>query len=228
MPEFSEFPPFNMLDPDTQKAVIRQLAPFIEVCDISAGGSILDPGDTVRSIILVQSGIIKIVKYVTEGSEMVADILTAGSSLIWNDDSKVLFPDYLIAATDTRIILAPKDKFYNLVKMIPSLNKALLKYLTHSLEKYIAYANAMKMKRVRNRICMYLYSYLKLTPGDLIYSFNFNLEFFAGFLNITRTALSVELHALQSDGVLVLEKNRITVCDFDKLQKNTGLMLNSN
>lgn len=225
MYDFSSLNLFSNLDDDTFRYVESYLAPYISVKHYSPKEVLLKSGDPVISLFAVLEGIIKMVNYFESGKEMTGNVFEKGEIFgfieVLNDHP---INSHLISQSNSTLLLIPADIYKSLVYEIPHLmyahNQSILSFLlSHS-----GYVNTLKIKKMRQRICMHLLNKFDENDKEGKVKIMYSLDFFALYLNLTRSALSKELHALQNEGVILLNAQEIYIQDMEALQKNAGLL----
>lgn len=217
--ELSSFELFCELGKKQLQVILNYLKPHLSKKETKARTTIIQPGETCKDIILIQKGVIKAVEYTLDGKEQVGNIFLPGD--IFGCIEAItghIFRSYVQTERDTTLILFPIVEFINLMEMMLPFKDAVIKYMAYRSEDFVAHSFVLKHKKARDRICIHLLQQISSNRNSKQgYEFSFNIELLARFLNLTRSVLSKELHALQDEGVLRLEKNYIYIQNMDAL-----------
>ncbi len=87
------------------------------------------------------------------------------------------------------------------------------------MEKYFSYSLTLKNKKVRSRICSYLLYMIDNDDLKEKYIQLYNYDIFPRYLNLTRSAVSRELHSLQKEESITMEKKIIHILNIEKISQ---------
>lgn len=221
--DLSSYHIFEELEGDSLKAAAAYLAPSLKIEEISSRTTVLTPGDEVNDLILVERGVIKIIKYLPDGKEIVGDIFTDHQVFGFMEIVKEIpVRSYLQAEKGSRLIFIPKARFLKLMEMMIPFKDAVISFLCSHIDRLISYSIVLKYKKVRDRICMHLYNQYYRNPHKQSTDFYFTLDFFAQYLNLTRSAVSRELHDMEAQGIITLEKTKIHIRKIEVIKEVLG------
>lgn len=181
-----------------------------------------DPGD---SVIIINEGSAKAVRYTHDGREQILYVLMEGDFfgeqfLFSNQNSS-----YSVEALeDLKICLLTKNEFKKLLKSNPDIAMKVIEELGNRL---LLLENSMKrigVKSIDSRIGQLLvdfsHKYGKKTKNGIEISLPLSREGMSNYLGIARETMSRKLSQLETDHIIKSEGNKIIiVLDEDRLYK---------
>jgi len=214
---FENFELFSELDKNTLDTVIFYLKPYMTKRQADQKSVILDENDTVDHILLIQKGVLKSVQYTPDGKELIHHIFAEGEIFGCLESVTGSRLTALIKVEkDATLISIPSKIFLELMNTFLPLKDAVLKYFGKKSEYFIYHGYILKYQKAKDRICLFLIQ-IAHKRKTVTYNFSFNMETLANYLNLSRSALSKELHTLESDGLIEVKKNMINILNIEGL-----------
>lgn len=176
-----------------------------------AGEVILRENAYIRSIPLVMKGMIRVMRSNDDGREILLYYIRAGESCIMSflgglhhDTSKVS----AIAEEETDILFVPVEKITQLMKDDPAWTDYFFRLYHKRFEELLEAVNAIAFKKLDERLLDFIEKKSELTANKHL---SITHEQIATELGTSRVVISRLLKQLEDDGVLKLERNRITL-----------------
>ncbi|MDZ4709212.1 MAG: Crp/Fnr family transcriptional regulator [Saprospiraceae bacterium] len=182
-----------------------------EVKTFSAGTVILNVHAYIRSIPIVLSGNIKVIRTDEEGKEMLLYYIKPGESCIMsflagihNDTSKVK----AIVEEDAEVLLIPVGKAGAWIRQFPEWADFIFNLYQKRFEELLEVVNAVAFKKLDERLEHWLDQKSKLVGTKEITVTHQQL---ADDLGITREAVSRVLKQMENEKLIILSRNKITL-----------------
>jgi CRP/FNR family transcriptional regulator len=174
---------------------------------------ILRESSYIKAIPIVLSGSIRVMRTEEDGREILLYYIKAGESCIMSflggihdDTSKI----NAVAEEKTELLLIPMDKISLLVKDFPEWLDYIFKLYHKRFEELLEVVDAIAFKKLDERILDFVKNKAKLTNSNVI---NLTHEQIANELGSARVVVSRLLKQLESEGVVELGRNKITLCN---------------
>lgn len=191
--------------------LIEKLYQYSVPKNYKAGHVILNENASIRSIPIVTSGMIKVIRTEPDGREILLYYIKAGESCIMsflgglhNDTSKVKAE----VEEDAEILFLPVDKITLLIKEYPQWLDYVFRLYHMRFEELLNIVNAIAFKKVDERLLDLLHKKATLTKLSVIHITH---EQLANELGTARVVVSRLLKQLEEDGVVQLGRNKITL-----------------
>jgi CRP/FNR family transcriptional regulator len=176
-----------------------------------AGSVILNENAHIRSIPIVISGIIKVIRTDDEGKEILLYYIKTGESRIMSFLGGMHNETSIIRAEveeDSEILFLPIDKVSLFIKEYPQWLDYIFKLYHKRFEELLDIINAIAFKKVDERLLNLLFKLSDLTKSKII---AITHEQLANKLGTARVVVSRLLKQLEEDGKLQLGRNKITL-----------------
>ena len=174
---------------------------------------ILRESSYIKSIPIVLQGSLRVMRTEEDGRELLLYYIKAGESCIMSflggihdDTSKI----NAVAEEKTELLLIPMDKISLLVKDFPEWLDYIFKLYHKRFEELLDVVDAIAFKKLDERILDFVKNKAKLTNSNVI---NLTHEQIANELGSARVVVSRLLKQLESEGVVELGRNKITLCN---------------
>lgn len=182
-----------------------------EVKIFPAGTVILNLNAYIRSIPIVLSGNIKVVRTDDEGREMLLYYIKPGESCIMsflagihNDTSKVK----AIVEEDAEVLLIPVGKAGEWIRQFPEWSDFIFNLYQKRFEELLEVVNAVAFKKLDERLLLWLNQKSNLVGSKEI---TVTHQLLADDLGITREAASRVLKQMENENLISLSRNKITL-----------------
>lgn len=174
---------------------------------------ILRESSYIKAIPIVLHGSLRVMRTEEDGRELLLYYIKAGESCIMSflggihdDTSKI----NAVAEEKTELLLIPIDKISLLVKDFPEWLDYIFKLYHKRFEELLDVVDAIAFKKLDERIMDFVKNKAKLTNSKVI---NLTHEQIANELGSARVVVSRLLKQLESEGVVELGRNKITLCN---------------
>ena len=174
---------------------------------------ILRESSYIKAIPIVLQGSLRVMRTEEDGRELLLYYIKAGESCIMSflggihdDTSKI----NAVAEEKTELLLIPMDKISLLVKDFPEWLDYIFKLYHKRFEELLEVVDAIAFKKLDARILDFVKNKAKLSNSKVI---NLTHEQIANELGSARVVVSRLLKQLESEGVVELGRNKITLCN---------------
>lgn len=175
------------------------------------GDVILQENAHIRSIPIVTSGSIRVMRSEGDEKEILLYYIKAGESCIMsflggmhNDTSKVK----AIAEETTDILFVPVTKVKELIKEFPEWLDYIFRLYHQRFEELLEVVNAVAFKKMDGRILLFLRKKVEIAQSNVL---SMTHEQIAAELGTARVVVSRLLKQLEVEGVVKLGRNKITL-----------------
>jgi CRP/FNR family transcriptional regulator len=188
-----------------------EVASFSELRKFKADSVILQEDSYIKSIPLVVSGSLKVVRTDANGHEILLYYITAGESCIMSflggihdETSKIK----AIVEEDAEILLIPVDKASEWVKKFPEWSDFIFKLYHKRFEELLSVVNAIAFQKLDVRLL-----HLLSQKAELIHSKEIKVthQQLAEELGTAREVVSRVAKQMENDGLIQLSRNKVTL-----------------
>lgn len=187
---------------------MNQVATFKE---IKAGDKLIDFGAYVRSMPLIVSGAIKVLREDENGDELLLYFVEAGETCamtmtccLGNTKSEVR----AIAELDSKLIMLPVQKMEEWMGKYKSWRNFVLNSYQARMTELLNTIDKIAFLKMDERLLNYLEEKVKVSKDKFINSTHQEIAY---ELNTSRVVISRLLKRLENDGLIELQRNRIKV-----------------
>lgn len=192
-------------------ALRKKLISYGTTKKFNAGDVILNENAYIRSIPIVLSGSIRVMRNDDEGREILLYYIKSGESCIMSflggihqDTSKVS----AVAEDETEILFVPIDKVITLIREHDEWLDFIFRLYHKRFEELLEVVNAVAFKKIDERLILLLQKKSELSKSKTIIVTH---EQLANELGTARVVVSRLLKQLEVDGRVELGRNRITL-----------------
>ncbi|UZX15203.1 Crp/Fnr family transcriptional regulator [Thermus sp. PS18] len=168
-------------------------------------------GEPVRSLFVVERGLIKVYKLDPEGRKQVV-LHLEGPGRVLAEVALFLdrptYPASAEALEDSQVLAIPKERFFQLVEARPPLARALIRYLARRQGQLLHLLDRLVFHEVRERLCEFLLE--KLSQEGQGFHLPTNPEL-AALLGTVPEAVSRNLGQLYRQGLIRLKGRRVEI-----------------
>jgi len=176
---------------------------------LPAGTVLLDDGSYIRSVPLVLSGVIKVLRQNEEGKEILLYYIQPGESCVMSflgglhdEKSKIK----AVVEEDAEVLLIPMDEVRRLIREEYGFIEFMFKLYHRRFEEVLNVLEAVSFKRLDERLLNLLHKKVELSGSSQLQVTHQQL---ADELGTDRVVVSRLLKQLENDGVVQLGRNRI-------------------
>ena len=207
---------FSALPAEVGEALAREMI----VRTYAAGQVICLEGDPGEYVYLLEKGWVKAVRTAMDGRELAAMFLRDGE--IFGDEavfSGTAYPITVIALEKVCAWAIEGAALVGLTRRHPALALACLQHLSARVLYYVQLVEDLGLRSVQARIAHTLLHHAELRDGFFVIPRRnwTTLDEMATRLGTVRDVLSRSLNALETEGILRLERSRIVILDPEKL-----------
>ncbi|HNU49220.1 MAG TPA: Crp/Fnr family transcriptional regulator [Bacteroidia bacterium] len=192
-------------------ALREKLISYGTIKKFNAGDVILNENAYIRSIPIVLSGSIRVMRNDDEGREILLYYIKSGESCIMSflggihqDTSKVR----AVAEDETEILFVPVDKVITLIREHDDWLDFIFRLYHKRFEELLEVVNAVAFKKIDERLILLLQKKAELSKSKTI---TVTHEQLANELGTARVVVSRLLKQLEVDGRVELGRNKITL-----------------
>ena len=181
--------------------------------EVPAGTKLIEIGDYVKSMPLLISGAIKIMRDDTEGDELLLYFLERGDTCamtmaccMGHKKSEIR----AVAEKDTRLIMIPVQKMEEWMAKYQTWRSFVLQSYQLRLNEMLETIDTIAFLKMDERLLKYLRDKAKIIQDDCIETTHQNIAY---DLHTSRVVVSRLLKALEREGKIQLHRNHIRVID---------------
>jgi len=196
---------------------LSSLEKITSVKNLTKGNILFFEGDRADGFYLLLTGKVKIYKSSPDGKEQILHIIKPGQIFaevaIFDKDS---FPANCIAVDNSQILFFPKIEFINLIEKLPQISLKIIGSMSAFLREFTEIIENLSLKEVPSRIAAYL---IKLSDNakDQVVDLDLSKTELAKHLGTLSETLSRGFRKLMDQGIILVDGQKITILDFDKL-----------
>ena len=181
--------------------------------DIPEGTKLIEIGDYIKSMPLLVSGAIKILREDKQGDELVLYFIEQGDTCAMTlscclGDAKSEIR--AIAETDTRLMMVPVQKMEEWLGKYKSWRQFVLQSYQNRMTELLEAIDTIAFLKMDQRLFKYLKDKAMVNHNDVIHVTHHEI---ASDLHTSRVVVSRLLKALELDGRIELHRNNIKVID---------------
>ena len=210
----SQVPLFRSLSAEQlveiQKAIIHR--------EVEADEPIVLQGDIGSSLILVQSGMVKLVRNSADGDEVIISVLYPGE--FFGELSLFTETPYGISAyaqLPTRLCILDKEKVKELISENPEIAFSFLRELSERLQAAQEHWEISVTRSVEARLARFLLEQAKKSDGDIV-TLKLSRQDIAGIIGTTPETVSRKIRELAKKEIIkLLSPRKIVIVDREQL-----------
>ncbi|RTI01705.1 Crp/Fnr family transcriptional regulator [Thermus scotoductus] len=215
--DLKQVPLFRDLNPEDLKALEGEA----RARRLKRGEVLFLEGEPVRSLFVVERGLIKVYKLDPEGRKQVV-LHVEGPGRVLAEVALFLerptYPASAEALEDSQVLAIPKERFFQLVEARPPLARTLIRYLARRQGQLLHLLDRLVFHEVRERLAEYLLETLATEGQGFLLPTNSEL---AALLGTVPEAVSRNLGELYRQGLIRLQGRRVYV---DRLEDLRSLL----
>lgn len=207
----------------------RDIAALIEHKHYQKGDIIINEGDKVNSITIINKGSVKAFKYTPDGREQILYILTEGDffgerSLLNSETSDF----YIEALDEVGVCVITKERFHSLLYSHPDIAINIIDELGKRIATMENAFQSMSVRNLDSRIAALLVDFANrygiMTKDGIKVILPISREGMANQLGIARETMSRKLSQLEKKGIILSENNKtIIIKNMNRLDEMAGL-----
>lgn len=191
--------------------------------DVMAHEPIVLQGDIGHSLILVQTGMVKLIRTNSDGDEVVVSILYPGD--FFGELSLFTETPHGVSAyaqVPTKLCILDKDKVEELIKDNPDIAFAFLRELSERLQDAQEHWEVSVTRSVEERLARFILEQAKLSDDNLVV-LKLSRQDIAGIIGTTPETVSRKIQELAKKNIIkLLSPRRILIKDKEQLELLNG------
>lgn len=195
----------TVFEPD----LLAELETKSMLMNVNGGETMLNPGQTIRAVPLVISGIFKVSRINDEGQEMLLYYVKEGESCAMTFTCCMMAHSSVIKGTaeeDSELLCVPVNVMDEWMTKYPTWKRFVMTTILNRFTEVIKSIDDIAFKKLDYRLANYLKEKSKVTGSSLI---NLNHQQIADELGTNRVVVSRLLKQLENDKKLLLYRNQI-------------------
>ena len=186
--------------------------------ELKPNESLTQLGEPVNYVYVVDKGMLRNVNYTPDGEEISFYYFTEGDmiNLLHAISGKESFAQFL-CMKESKLCCIPVEDLLSALRILPNFCYEVLRFVARKALTQVQLTVISRRKKTRDRIASFLFLYYNDTKED-VYSMSMTIGLLAKTLNLTRSALSKELHQLESEGAISIQKDKILLTDINILE----------
>lgn len=196
------------LFPGLEEGLYEELLQQGEMVEVKAGDTLLKFGETIRAVILITGGLVKLYREDDAGKEFYLYTLEAGQACslsmvcaVQHERSEVM----AIALTDTEIFKIPLSSMEAWMKNYPSWYKFVLNSYRERFEEVLRTIDAIAFSQMDERLSHFLQQQVKILGNPI----RMTHQDIARDLNSSREVISRLLKKMEDKKILTVERGAI-------------------
>ena len=195
----------EILSKNSYKKILEPKQPLLQI------------GDETDMVFILENGLVRTVNYTDTGEEIFFYCFEKGRVInLLNVLSGSINTSQYIGVKRSELHCIPGENLRQALDEISGFTKQVLIDISNRSLELIQLMVISRRKKTRERILSYLCLHYQKT-GNQTYDVPFTIELLARRLNLTRSALSKELHVLEKENLISISKNQIYIKEPEKL-----------
>lgn len=207
---FNEAPQYiNKFSSVFEPALIAELETKSMLMNVNGGETMLNPGQTIRAVPIVLTGIFKVSRVNDEGQEMLLYYVKEGESCAMTFTCCMMAHTSVIkgsAEEDSTLLCVPANVMDEWMTKYPTWKKFVMTTILNRFTEVLKSIDEIAFKKMDERVANYLREKSKVTGSSLI---NLSHQQIADELGTNRVVVSRLLKQLENDKKLLLYRNQI-------------------
>lgn len=218
--EFLTFLKSTQMFQDLSWEQITAVAKIAHTQSYQKGEIIFYQGEQAAGFYLVCNGKVKVFQESSRGREQILHIFGVGEHFaeVPMFDGKC-FPASAIALDNTKVLLFPRQLFFQLLQQNPTLTINLLKSLARHLRRFSFLVDSLSLKAVPGRLAIYLLQLREQQGHNQEIELDITKGQLAALLGTIPETLSRVLYKLTQENILEIDGSKITILDLQSLEK---------
>lgn len=196
-----------------EKALIEDINQVGTIKDVPEGFLLIDFGQYIRSMPLLVSGAIKVLREDTDGNELLLYFLEQGETCAMTLNcclGQTKSQIRAIAETDTKLIMIPVEKMEEWTGKYRSWRNYVFESYHNRLMEMLESIDSIAFLRMDQRLLKYLREKVQINQNKVIHATHQDI---ADDLHTSRVVVSRLLKSLENSGVIRLHRNNIEILE---------------
>jgi len=196
-----------------EKALIEDINQVGTIKEVPEGFLLIDFGQYIRSMPLLVSGAIKVLREDTDGNELLLYFLEQGETCAMTLNcclGQTKSQIRAIAETDTKLIMIPVEKMEEWTGKYRSWRNYVFESYHNRLMEMLESIDSIAFLRMDQRLLKYLREKVQINQNKVIHATHQDI---ADDLHTSRVVVSRLLKSLENSGVIRLHRNNIEILE---------------
>ena len=189
--------------------LLREIDKFGQPVSVAGGETILDIGQIVRTMPIILSGTVKVIRVDEDGKELLLYYVTAAESCAMTFTCCMQqFPSDIraVAEEDVDMIAIPVQLMDQWLVKYPTWKSFVMRTIRNRFHELLRTIDQIAFQKLDERLVHYLKEKSRVTGSTLV---NLSHEQIAGELATTRVVISRLLKTLENQGKVLLYRNQV-------------------
>lgn len=189
--------------------LLREIEKFGQPVSVAAGETILDIGQIVRTMPIILSGTVKVIRVDEDGKELLLYYVTSAESCAMTFTCCMQqFPSDIraVAEEDVDMIAIPVQLMDQWLVKYPTWKSFVMRTIRNRFHELLRTIDQIAFQKLDERLVHYLKEKSRVTGSTLV---NLSHEQIAGELATTRVVISRLLKTLENQGKVLLYRNQV-------------------
>jgi CRP/FNR family transcriptional regulator len=189
--------------------LLREIEKYGQPISAAAGDTILDIGQIVRTMPIILSGTVKVIRVDEDGKELLLYYVTAAESCAMTFTCCMQqFPSDIraVAEEDVDMIAIPVQLMDQWLVKYPTWKSFVMRTIRNRFHELLRTIDQIAFQKLDERLVHYLKEKSRVTGSTLV---NLSHEQIAGELATTRVVISRLLKTLENQGKVLLYRNQV-------------------
>ena len=203
------------------QAVLDSLGKYIFEKRAERGEMLLFEGEPAETLYFVVDGAVKVFKTSQDGKEQILQIIRPGESF---NDVPVFSGEVNLSSAEAmgKVVLnvIKKSDLETVLREFPQVSHNVIHVLSQRVRQLVSLVEDLSFRQVTGRVAKMLLEYAGDGSGDRP---RLTQQEMAAVIGTAREMVGRSLKSLEEDGVIKIDRHRITVTDIDALRVTAGV-----
>lgn len=165
-------------------------------------------GDEVRFLYLVRSGQAKLVRYTSEGKQVITQLATEGNFIA---EASIFTQKYhcdAVAIDQCELLAYPKNEVFETLGSNPDVSLEFIKFQSAEIKKLRNQVELINVLTAKERVLLFLRS----SAENSVYILPVSLKNLASHIGLTHETLYRQLKILEDEGLISRKNKKIILC----------------
>lgn len=186
--------------------------------------AIVVAGEACKGLYFIRSGTVRVYRMGPDGREQALRLASKGDTFgevpVFDGGT---MPAHVEAIKECVVLLVPLRVLQNVVRRHPEVSIALLELFSRRIRMFVELVEQLSLQTVEARLARYLFQLARIEgveqDGEIVVSRDLTVQDLSTLLGSVREVVARQLHALQEDGVIRVERKRIAILDMEHLHR---------
>lgn len=181
-------------------------------------------GEETKGLYFIRSGTVRVYRMGRDGREQSLRLASSGDTFgeVPVFDGQPM-PAHVEAIKPTELLLVPTSLLKEVVRRHPEVSIKLLELFARRIRAFVELVEQLSLQTVEARLARYLFQLARMEgverDGEVIVQRDLTVQDLAALLGSVREVVARQLHALQEEGVIRVERKEIAILDMELLRR---------